>query len=279
MEVEEQVNQFNSEISEAAENLSESISQVDARLENDTSVEEQLEQLHEDYRNLSRKRANFIAESSDFTPTKPVKPLKQPGIDDYEGKRQLDALEPDLLSHKEFLDGKKEEIMTEAEQVYQEYRRQSHQDDVEPVMDIPENLQELDELRESKSDEISSLRNYLYNLNQVKNGERDSSETDYFIPEDEALVEQQIDAVAEEIYESWREIKDKEERIEDALNQLKEDDSPAISTAIKYGVRPVESSVEGSENLLKDIDRYWTRLGERVKTELPEEYSQRITSA
>lgn len=277
MEVEEQVNQFNSETGQAQEELLETISQVEQRLEEDRDAEDEVEQLHEEYRTLSRKRVNFIPETEDFTPTKPVKALRQPKRKDYEGERQLSALEPDLLDHKDFLDDRKTDVMEQAEQVYQRYRRQADMEPVEQVMDIPAEMDKLDELQDEYAEEISSLRNYLHNLKEVKEGEKNREETDYPIPESEELVEDQIERTADNIYQSWREINRKEEQVKEAFQRMKDEDNEPIEMAVKYGIRPIDESVNGRENMLRDIDRYWTKLGGSVGRELPEKYSQRMT--
>lgn len=277
MEVEEQVNQFNSENGQAQEELLETISQIEQRLEEDRDVEDEVEQLHEEYRTLSRKRINFIPETEDFTPTKPVKALRQPKRKDYEGKRQLSALEPDLLDHKDFLDNRKTDVMEQAEQVYQRYRRQTGMEPVEQVMDIPAEMDELDELQDEYAEEISTLRNYLHNLKEVKEGETSREETDYHLPESDELIDDQIERTAEAIYQSWRELNRKEDRVKEAFQQMKDEDNEPIEMAMKYGIRPIDESVNGRENLLQEIDRYWTRLGGSVGRELPEKYSQRMT--
>lgn len=279
MGVEEEVNQFNAETGQAQEELLETTSQVEQRLEQDINAEEAVEEMHEAYQDLSRKRITFIREQDSFTPTKPVKALRQPKQGDYEGERQLAALEPDLLDHKSFLDERKSEVMEKAEKIYQRYRRQSGLEPVEPVMDIPAELEALDDLQDEYKEEISSLRNYLHHLKEVKEGDKDRENSDYFIPEDEDLVDDQIKRTSEEIYQTWQKIQSKEEKVEEAFQQMKEEDNEPIEMAVKYGISPVDEKVENRENLLNEVSRYWTRLGSSVSRELPEEYRQRMTSA
>ncbi|PSH00818.1 MAG: hypothetical protein BRC30_01525 [Nanohaloarchaea archaeon SW_7_46_7] len=69
MEPEEQINQFNKEAAEHVEQLTETITQVEQGLQNDRELEEEIEQLHRNYRDLSKKRVRFIFSTTKNTLT------------------------------------------------------------------------------------------------------------------------------------------------------------------------------------------------------------------
>lgn len=277
MEPEEIVNQFNQDEADAQEQLLETVNKLEEKLDQDIDAEETFEQLNEEYRELSSLRTTFVGENEESEVDKPVKPLKQPTKDNYDGRRGLEAHEPDFLEHKQFLDGRTDDIMERAEEIYQRYREQSFLEPVEQVMDIPRELEELEEMKEEYEAEIFGLKNYLDNLRKVKNGEKQREEVYSSIPEDEDLVDDQIERTSRRIYESWQELNSKEERIKEAFGQMKEEDNEAIEMAIKYGMQPANKSVQRRENMLREFDRHWRRVGSTMSRDLPEKYSQRMT--
>lgn len=264
---EEQVDQFNTELGEQREELLETVIEVEERLEQGINPEKAVEELHEEYRELSKKRVQFMAESDDFRPTKPVKALRQPKRKDYDGSRGLAAMEQELLEHKEKLDEQKEMTLKQAEHTYRKYRQEKGLEPVENVLDIPTAIQELEGLKEGNKQDIYAVRDYLRDLKKVREGEKQPEESDYAVPEDDELVEDQIERASERIYESWEKIKSREERVEQALEQMKEekDEKPAIDIALRYGIRPVDSSIEGRENYIREISKNWDQLGNSVK--------------
>lgn len=279
MKAGKQVNQFNSEIKEYIAQITETITRVETELEKGFLPDEKIEKLNDNYRDLSKKSVQFIPESEDFRLTKPLKALRQPTRKDHEGKRGLKASEPDLLEHKQELEKVRDVKLREAEKLYQRYREEKGLEKIEPEIHIPSALDELDELKESKAETIHFHRDYLKDLRKIKNGEKDIEEIDYLIPENEELIQDQIEVSSERIYENWERIKKMEENVEKAFNQLRQEinQKPGIEIGIKYGLRPVESSVEGRSNQMNAISKYWNRLGNSVKKDLPEEYSQMIT--
>lgn len=279
LDPEELVDQFNAELGEQQEELLQTVIEVEERLDQGLDPENAVEELHQEYRELSKKRIEFMAESDDFTPTKPVKPLRQPKRKDYDGKRGLDALEPDLLEHKQELDKKKDMTLKRAEHTYRRYREEKGLESVEHVLDIPSAINELEGLKEGKKHDIYAVRNYLKDLQKIKQGEKQPEESEYAVPENRELIEDQIDAASQQIYESWETIKSREEEVEEALQQMKKEkeEKPAIDITLRYGIRPVNSSIEGRENHIREIGRNWDLLGDSVKRDLPEGYERRIT--
>lgn len=278
LEPEEQVEVYNQELADQQEQLHETVSKIDSLLEQDEDPEEEIDELNNRYRELSKKRTRFMAESEQFAPTKPLKPLKQPERNDYEGSRGLKAHEPDLLDHKQKLDQDKNITMQMAEKAYQRYRKQQGLEPVENMMDIPSVLDELEKLKEAKTSHIYAHRNYLQELKSINEGEKEPEESEYHIPENEQLIEDQIDRASREIYDAWDSIKTREENVQQAIQELRSDmgEKDPIHIGLKYGIRPLESSVEGRQNNILSISRELNRLGRTVKRDLPEEYSQRI---
>lgn len=278
MEPEEQVDQFNTEIAEQVEQITETVTQVEEGLQNDRELEEEIRQLNQNYQDLSRKRITFMTEKEGFTPTKPVRPLRQPSRKDHEGKRGLDALEPDLLEHKQHLDQKKDVRLMEAEHLYRRYRQEKGLEPVEQELDIPSALEELRGLKEGKEQKIHALRDYLKDLRQIDEGEKTLEETPYHLPEDDEIINDQIDRTAEKIYENWEKIKQKQETIEEAFKQLEQerDELEPIEVGIKYGLRPVESTYNGVERDINEIARDWDTLADTFIEHLPDHYDQRI---
>mgnify|MGYP007025116562 FL=1 len=81
MEPEEQVNQFNTEVAEQVQQITQTLTQVEKGLQHEKDLEQEIDRLNHDYRDLSRKRINFITEKEGFTATKPLRPLEST----YEG--------------------------------------------------------------------------------------------------------------------------------------------------------------------------------------------------
>lgn len=277
---EELVEQFNTELGQQQEELHKTVTELEERLEQGLDPEGAVEKLHTEYRELSKKRIEFMAENDEFTATNPVKPLRQPKRKDYDGKRGLDALEPDLLEHKQELDSNKDDTLKHAEHTYKKYRQEKGLEPIENVLDIPSAINELESLKEDNKNDIFAVRDYLRDLKGIKNGEKQPEDSEYAVPENNELIEEQIDAASQRIYESWEEIKSREEEVEEALQQMKReiDQQPAIDIALKYGIRPLETSVDGREQALTRLGRNWDQLGRTVKRDLPEKYSQRIDS-
>lgn len=279
MEPEEQINQFNTETAQQVQNITETITKIEKGLQKEGELEEEIRQLHKNYRDLSRKRVTFVTEKEGFSPIKPVKPLKEPSRKDYEGKRGLDALEPDLIEHKQYLDQEKEIHLNEAEDLYQRYRKQKGLEPLEEELDIPTELEELRSLKQGKEQNIHALRGYLEDLREIEKGEKTIEETSYSLPEDSEFIDDQIDRTAEKIYENWDKIKEKQETIEEAFRKLEEerDQLNPIDIRVKYGLRPVESTYNGVQRDINEIEKEWNTLAETFIDHLPEQYDQRIT--
>lgn len=279
MEHEERINLFNSELASEHAQLLETIEQLQTHLDGRNTPEEQIRQLEQDYKDLSRKKITFGPEKESFTPTKPLKSLREPSRKDHDKPRGLDAHEPDLLEHKQYLDGKREKTLRRAEELYQTYRRQKGLEPVQPQTNIPSAIEELERLKENKTEHIHALKDYLNEATKVKSGEKTTEQTEYALPDDQELLEDQINRAADQIYESWQTIEQKQQQINEYLQQIKEQQGQAspIEISIKYGITPLEPSVRKNEYRLDDINTEWQSLKNTVQTELPEKYSRRIT--
>ncbi|AOV94326.1 hypothetical protein AQV86_00170 [Nanohaloarchaea archaeon SG9] len=276
MEPEEQIDQFNKEAAEHVEQLTETITQVEQSLQDDREPEEEIEQLHRDYRDLSKKRVYFKAENTNFRKT--LRPLENPTKKNYGENRGLEAHKPDLLDHKKHLDTEKNTAMKEAEHLYQRYRQEKGLKPVKHELDIPATLEELEGLREGKELKIHAMRDYLEDLRKIENGEKTVEETEYHLPDNSELIDQQIQTTAQKIYQEWETIKQKQETVKQAFQQLKQekDELKPLEIGIKYGLRPVESTYEGVERDIDDITSQWNSLAQSFTQHLPETYEQRI---
>lgn len=279
MNPEEQVNQFNTEISKQIQETTETITKVKQGLEQDEEIQEEIRQLHQNYTDLSKKRIYFTAEREEFSPTQTVKPLKQPSWKDHEGKRGLEASEPDLIEHKKHLDKRKENKLRETEELYRDYRQGKNMGPVEDGLDITSSLEEVEGLKQEKQQEINALRNYLRDLRKIQKGEKTVDETPYKLPETEEIINDQIERTSEKIYNNWESIKQKQENIEEAFQNLEKEKEKldAIEIGVKYGIRPVESTYEGLKREINEQSRNWDSLAKSLIDHLPEQYNQRIT--
>ena len=279
MEHEQRVNQFNSELAFEHAELVQTIEKIQSRLDQGETPEEQIQQLQQDYKDLSRKRITFIPEKESFTTTKPLQALKQPTRKNHDKPRGLDAHEPDLLEHKQYLDGKRQTTLKRAQQLYQTYRQQQGLEPVKPEINIPSAIEELEKLKENKTQHIHALRDYMNEARKVKNGEKRAQQTDQAIPEDQDLLEDQINRAADRIYESLQTIENKQQQINEYVQELKQqqEETSPIEISIKYGITPLEASVRKNEDRLDDISTGWKSLANTVQKDLPEKYSERIT--
>lgn len=268
------VDRFNKELGDKKEQLQETIQKVETRMEEGLEPEKEIENLQEGYRELSKKETTFRPAQENIEQeishkAEPKKNLENTG---------LIAPRKDLLGHKKHLDNEREQTLEKAEQLYQTYRQEKGLEPVETEIDIPELLDELEEQHEETNRDIRATEEYIRDLRKIKQGELDPEETVYAVPETEELIEEQIDAASRKIYKSWTEMKQKEEKVREALEeaQQQKEEGKNIDTAIKYNIRPIEGSIIWKEKALDEISSRLENIKSNLKDDISPEYAERI---
>lgn len=255
----EEINQFNSEISSDLEDLQEAVHSVNLRLENGITPDEAIETLDEKYRNFSKIQRTLEAGDEPEEALKTPEPTgEKPG---FEPKDEgLKASRKKLSDHHQHIVNQIELTLQEAEEVYQKYREQKGLQRIDDKYDLRSMFKDFENGFEALSWDVQIYRNYIRVLKDVKEGERDSSETDFSIPENKNEIDQQISKGKERIYSSIEEIQSKKQEVEEAFQELREDyeaggKAPAIKIGIKYGIKmeKVESYKRWLDGLEEDL--------------------------
>lgn len=277
MEPEEEIDLFNDDLGKTLERMQQTLYTARRELHGDELQEDTIQQLNEAYRDLSRMRVTFAPEKGSNSYTEPLEPLKQPTRKDHEGERGLEALEPDLLEHKQELQRHKEGAMRAAEQLYQEYRRQEGLEPVERKIDIPSTLEELEQEGDEANIHVNTLKNYLHQLEQVRDGEKTREETDYHVPENQELLQDQIERASREVYSTWQELAKKKQRADEALRELEErKHRDPIELSVRYGIRPLERTIHRRQGQLGEIETDLHNLKNTAREHLDDTYQQKI---